>query len=213
MTAEILIPPFCYVPKPYFKVRPGPTLIQEIKDFIARTGQPHMWRGHTHTRPEKGSRIEYLEEYNLPETLHKSEDNWAPCPCCSPTRPKYYRGGKIGWFPDEGVIRNMGPDCFKSFDKEGHLRALAQLRKEQELARAINLLMVNLPKVPIALEVFEQALPAVHAVDDVRKTLRRELSSNPQDQLLGPYPRRRSPAEARGKTGDRLRSNRWLSDA
>lgn len=173
MSDDLDIPDSCLAPK-HFDDRPDAATVQEIKDFIARTGEPHMWRGHTHTRPEKGTRIEYLEEYDLPES-HHSKAKWAPCPCCSPRRPKYHKGGKIGWFPDEGLIRNMGPDCFETFDKEGHARAVAQLRKEQDLAKANHLLLTNMHKAPEAIRVYENALPIVKAVDELRKTLRREL--------------------------------------
>lgn len=150
-------------------------IVEQIKSYIEAVGTPHLWPGHTHTRPPEGARIEYLDEYDLPITMHKDKRLWAPCPCCSPSRGKYYKGGKIGWFPDEGVIRNMGPDCFAALDKEGHMRALAQLRKEQETQKAITSLLANLPKAPAALKIFEKALPVVQAVDDLRTDLRKQL--------------------------------------
>lgn len=175
MTEEISIPAWCFVPKPYFKSRPDAATIKQIKDFIKAGGKPHLWPGHTHTKPTRGSPIEYLDEYDLPKSCHKNESEWAPCPCCSPKRPKYYKGGKIGWFPEEGIIRNMGPDCFQAFDKEGHLQAVAKLRKEQKLSKDIAYLLSNLPKAPTALRTLEHALPTVEAVDALRKALRHGL--------------------------------------
>jgi hypothetical protein len=183
MTDEIAIPAWCKVPKPYFKTRPDQSVIQQIKDFIKASGQPHMWPGHTHTKPEKGSRIDYLDEYDLPKSHHKDEARWAPCPCCSPTRPKYFKGGKIGWFPDEGIIRNMGPDCFAAFDKEGHLQAVAKLRKEQQTSKDIAYLLANYSKAPGAIRVMERALPCVLAVDALRKVLRHELPTTLKGDL------------------------------
>jgi hypothetical protein len=135
LSDEIDIPDECYHSKPYFKERPDSALVKHIKAFIKETGNPHMWHGHTHTKPPKGARIVYLAEFDLPKKLHKSPHLFAPCPCCSPTHPKYVRNGKIGWFPDEGIIRIIGPDCFAALDKEGHFKAVAQLRAEQQIEK------------------------------------------------------------------------------
>ncbi len=35
----------------------------------------------------------------------------APCPICSPNSPKFLHGGFLVWYPDEGVIRAIGPEC------------------------------------------------------------------------------------------------------
>jgi hypothetical protein len=40
MTEPIDIPPICYVVKPYFKNRPSQEKIDEIKDWIRKTGRP-----------------------------------------------------------------------------------------------------------------------------------------------------------------------------
>jgi len=38
----------------------------------------------------------------------------------------------IAWFPEEGTIRIIGPECFASFNLEGHAAAYDEFRKEQE---------------------------------------------------------------------------------
>ena len=175
MSDEIHIPEECRRPKPHYFERPDSALVKHIKEFIKETGQPHMWHGHTHTKPPKGARIDYLDEYDLPKRLHKAPEQWAVCPCCSPTHPKYYKGGKIGWFPDEGVIRLMGPDCFAALDKVGHRKAIEKLRAEQQLHRDTIYLLAHLTKVPDALRILEQAQATIEAVDNVRDTLRRDI--------------------------------------
>lgn len=175
MTEELHIPDECFRPKPDFKERPSSALVKHIRDFIKQTGKPHMWHGHTHTQPPEGARIVYLAEFDLPERLHKSPHLFAPCPCCSPTHPKYVRNGKVAWFPDEAIIRIIGPDCFAALDKEGHFRAIAQLRAEEQLAKDTMYLLAHLSKVPDAVRTLERALPTFETIDDVRDALRRGI--------------------------------------
>src|SRR5260370_8335946 len=114
MAENLHIPPECYTPKPYFSKRPDYRLIRQIKRFIEKTGKPHKLPWHTHTKPEKGTRIEYLDEFDLPEEYQISKDTWAPCPCCSPTKPKYCNKGKIACFPDEPLIPLLSPTSFST---------------------------------------------------------------------------------------------------
>jgi hypothetical protein len=38
-----------------YPTRPSDDLVREIKQFIGKTGTPHLWRGHTHTKPPQGA--------------------------------------------------------------------------------------------------------------------------------------------------------------
>jgi hypothetical protein len=80
-------------------------------------------RYHTHSKPTKNARIVYIGRFDLPPS-HQVPDRHAPCPCCSPRAPKYSREGKIAWFPDEHVVRMIGPDCFHTLNPEGHWEAV-----------------------------------------------------------------------------------------
>jgi len=175
MSDEIEIPEECRRPKAIYFDRPSSAFVKLIKQFIERTGMPYMWLGHTHTKPPKGARIVYLDEFDLPKRLLKSPHLFAPCPCCSPTHPKYARNGKIGWFPDEGVIRLIGPDCFAALDKEGHFKAIAQLRAEKQLEKDTMYLLAHLSKVPDAVRTLERALPTFQSIDNVRDALKRGI--------------------------------------
>lgn len=160
--------------KPWFPKRPGPDIVREIKEFVAQIGKPYLWRGHTHTKPPDAAPIVYLGEFDLPKRC-KLPFYWSPCPCCSPVYPKYRDNGKIAWFPEEKVIRLIGPDCFKKLNPEGHDAALAVLRAEQQRERDIRYLLSNLPVVPQAVRAVETAMPMAEAVDDLRATLRNRL--------------------------------------
>lgn len=43
----------------------------------------------------------------------------------------FARNGKIAWFPDEHVIRMIGPKCFQTLNPEGHCEAVAQFVREE----------------------------------------------------------------------------------
>ena len=100
--SELFVPASCYQIKPWFTVEPRRELINEILAWIKETGRPHEWRGHTHTKPPRGSKPKYLDEFDVPLFGHIA-DRVARCPCCSPTSPKYKLGGKIAWFEAENV--------------------------------------------------------------------------------------------------------------
>lgn len=125
------IPDAVWEPKPDFMETPSVELIREIKAHIRDTGEPWTWRGHTHTKPPKGSRIYYAGEFDIPDKYTEA-GRFSPCPCCSPNNRKF-GNGKIAWFPDEKVIRLIGPTCFKSLDAHMHAEAVAdyEIRKQQ----------------------------------------------------------------------------------
>ncbi|WP_153064578.1 hypothetical protein [Agrobacterium sp. LAD9] len=125
------IPDAVWEPKPEFAETPSVELIREIRTHIRDTGEPWTWRGHTHTKPPRGSHIYYAGEFDLPDKYTQA-GHFSPCPCCSPNNRKF-GSGKIAWFPDEKVIRLIGPSCFKSLDAHIHAEAVAdyEIRKQQ----------------------------------------------------------------------------------
>jgi hypothetical protein len=174
MTDEIDIPASALVPKPWFTDRPGDQIVQEIKAFIKRTGKPFLWRGATHTKPPADAEIIYIGETSLPKS-HWAPERWSPCPCCRPTKPKFYKVVMIGWFPFEQVIRILGERCFAKINSQGHHIALQAFRREEQQKKDIAYLLEHLGLVGEMIPTVEAAVPAVRALDAVRKTLRERL--------------------------------------
>jgi hypothetical protein len=169
------IPDEFFDPKPFYKTRDSAeAVLREIKDHIKKTGEPHTWRHHTHSKPVTGSRIVYIGTFDLPPS-HQAADRHAPCPCCSPRSPKYSRNGKIAWFPDEHVIRMIGPECFQTLNPEGHWEAVAQFDREEAARRTISYLISNLHLAGDAIEVVERAYPTLEAIDRVHATLQHRM--------------------------------------
>lgn len=179
---KVEIPESAREPKRWFKERPGQDIVREVKEFVAQTGKPYLWRGHTHTKPAQSANVRYIGEFDLPASC-KYRRRWAPCPCCWPNHPKYRTGGKIAWFPDECVIRLIGPDCFEALNPEGHRTALAEFRAEQQRERDIAYLLDNLPVVPGAVAAIKAAIPVAQAVDEFRAALRSRLDNTLQMPL------------------------------
>jgi hypothetical protein len=175
MADEINIPDSAREVKAWYPDRPKPDVVREIKDFIKETGTPHLWRGHTHTKPVKGAPIVYLGEFDLPEAYHKFRERWAPCPCCVPNNPKYFRAGKIGYFPEEYVIRMLGPDCFRALNPEGHDRAYDDMKAEEQRESDINFLLSRIGDVPKLIKAVEHAIPVAETVDALGVIFRKEL--------------------------------------
>jgi hypothetical protein len=58
------------------------------------------------------------------------------CPICRPNSRNFgRRDGYIAWFPDEWLIRLIGPDCFAEIDKQGHADAVEELEKREARER------------------------------------------------------------------------------
>lgn len=175
MSLTLDIPEECFDAKPFYRTRDqAQAVVAEIKAFIKKTGEPHLWRHHTHTKPVTDARIVYLGTFDLPPS-HQAPDRHAPCPCCSPRAPKYSRKGMIAWFPDEHVIRNIGPECFKTLNPDGHWEAMAQFDREEAARRTIAYLSNNLHIVPKALETINAAYAPLEALDEVRQLLHQRL--------------------------------------
>ncbi|MBS0535371.1 MAG: hypothetical protein JSR72_15040 [Proteobacteria bacterium] len=153
----------------YFE-RPDIGLVKLIREYIKQFGTPHLWWGHTHTKPPKGGRVTFLGKYSLPKT-HRRREKWALCPCCSPATPKYFKQGLIAWFPDEGVIRCVGDQCYKTLDPEGYRIAMELLESEIAEQRSTEYLLSRLPKIPDYIRTIDANLDIVAAIDQIRREL------------------------------------------
>jgi hypothetical protein len=69
----ISIPSSALAVKAWFKAEPGDAIRKEVRDFIKTGNMPFLWRGHTHTRPERDAKFVYICEFELPETLRKGQ--------------------------------------------------------------------------------------------------------------------------------------------
>lgn len=172
------IPASAYEVKANYWTEPDRSVVNEIKAFIAATGRPYLWPGHTHTKPPKGAVPVYLGEFDLPEAYGKNTGLHSPCPCCWPTTPKFALKGKIAWFPEEGVIRLIGPDCFKSLNPTGHEDAIKDLRRRQAREREIAYLLRVAQDVRFIRDAIDENLEIAIAVEKMRGDVRAALDEH-----------------------------------
>lgn len=162
-----------------FPTRPSKEVVREALNFIRDTGEPQKWPGHTHTRPDRGANVEYLAEFDLPKSRHKIKDHWAPCPICSPTIGKYFLSGKVAWFPDEGVVRMIGGDCYASLvGSEQHEAALAEMKRLQQIEYDEAFVASRVPFVRESFPKMERILAYCRAVDNFRGRLLPRMGSD-----------------------------------
>lgn len=165
---EVLtIPEAALTPKAWYTTREmAEAALPAIRSWIRNDNPPHLFPGHTHSPPPADGRIEYLDEFELPKTA-REQKRFAPCPCCTPRTPKY-GVGRVAWFPDEGVIRLMGCDCFVALNADAHHEAEARMRVEKKRKTEVAYLLRNHDKVAPALAGLREALPIAAALDQAR---------------------------------------------
>lgn len=169
MTDYLDVPPSAFEPKPIFPARPGPEVVKEVREWI-KTEPPWLWRGHTHSRPDKAEaeQIRYIAEFTLP---NKTE---APCPICRPLSGKFNKGF-IAWFPLSGCVRLMGQDCFKRLNPEADAYAKDELDELTKRQRDLDYIIANLPNRASAVAAIEEALPIAKRLDELRDQLGNKL--------------------------------------
>lgn len=171
----IEIPDDCLRTKNHFLTRPNEAFVRHVKAFIRDGGEPHLFPDHTHTRPPQGSRPVYLDTFDLPEAARKV-GRLAPCPCCTPNDRKYGRNGKIAWFPQEALVRLMGPDCFAALDQEGHAQAIEELRRAKARRQNTRYLLQHHDRLRDAADVIEKAARVAQAIDTFAEDLTRKFN-------------------------------------
>ena len=169
------IPESARQPKRRFHDEPSREIVKDIRDHVAEHGESHTWSGHTHTRPEDGARVKYIARFELPEKYQRKKQ-FLVCPICRPNSRNFgRRDGYIAWFPDEWLIRLIGPDCFAEIDKQGHADAVEELEKREARERDSVFLVSQRDQHRLALKVLTAARRVANALDAFGADLRRRL--------------------------------------
>ena len=78
----------------------------------------------------------------------------------------------MAWFPDERVIRLIGPDCLKNLDSEGHAEAMVALRVRQKRKSEIDYIVSQLPDLPNVVGAARTAIPIARGLDEFEAALK-----------------------------------------
>jgi hypothetical protein len=158
------IPESARVVKPWFPTRESAMAeLPKIRKHLEDGGETFTYPGHTHTKPQKGAEPQYIGEFEMSGRRPRSIRE-APCPCCW-DRFRKFLSGMIAWFPEDQVIRLIGPDCFATLNPDGHRRAKRRYQDEQEAAKDRSHLLSQLPKLAKAINTILQAAEVGAAVD------------------------------------------------
>jgi hypothetical protein len=136
-----------------------------------RSGLPHTCSFITHQTPPKDGIEVILQDFMIPKHV-LARDGLAPCPICSPVKPKYVKGHLL-WSSESKALYAVGHCCGHGFFTSGSLaRALSRNSRAERRRRAETLIEANwtLPRELVAYWVLLK--PAVRDLDRVIKALR-----------------------------------------
>jgi hypothetical protein len=173
---RLVIPAASRTVKDWFPTRESAdAAIPAIRAHIKSTGETYTCFCHTHTKPDANAVPIYIGDFELPDRVREAK-HFSPCPCCWDEFGKFGHG-KIAWFPDERVIRLIGPDCFAALNPEGHAKAQAAFEIEQEQKRNTDFLLSNLPRLAEVVSVIERAATVADAIETFHAEMQGKLSA------------------------------------
>ncbi|WP_321334892.1 hypothetical protein [Breoghania sp.] len=135
------------IQKAPFSQYPTEAQIEDFVRHLKETGKPHTWHLIDNSKPPKAGEFIEVVTFKIPPRL-RGRVGKAPCPICSPDKPKYYEGA-LTWFKCEGVVRAIGKDCAHThFGAELTNAARAKGKHRRQLVAAQGWLENTLPRVP-----------------------------------------------------------------
>ena len=141
-------------------------------DHVRKTGQPETFRDLERTSPPEGSRPIILRRFDVAREKRPERD-MAPCALCSPFHQKCLEGLYLVWYPDEGVVRVIGPECGDGLDGGELIKAeRREFDRRQRQLRAEEFLEKNLPKISIWIGALNGLRPAVSEAQRLHHKLR-----------------------------------------
>ena len=170
-TTKIDVPDAARTPKADYWEEPSRELVLQIAHYVAETVHAHLHPAVTYQPVIKGSPIKFLEMFDLAENLATDEDKWCLCAACGHDHPKFKRNGVICWFPEDGTIKIVGRDCYKSLDPENFEKADAQYRRDVAERKDESYLLKRLPQVPVLLTDIDNDIAVAAAIIDLRARL------------------------------------------
>ncbi len=136
-----------------------------------RSGLPHTCSFITHETPPKDGIEVILQDFMIPKDV-LSRDGLAPCPICSPVKPKYVKGHLL-WSSESKLLYAVGHCCGHGFFTSDSLaRALTRNSRAERRRRAEALIEANWTLPGELVAYWALLKPAVRDLDRVLKALR-----------------------------------------
>jgi hypothetical protein len=156
-----------------YRSRPSESDIALFLDHVRETGEPESFPGICRTKPPRASRPIFLRRFDI-DRKKRRDGQMAPCPICSPNDSKFLHGGYLAWYPDEGVIRAIGPECGDTvFGGTAYAEAKETFDREERERRAVEFLEKNLHKALAMIAALEAIRSAAIEADRLYAELKR----------------------------------------
>lgn len=124
-----------------FPEPPPQSVVDAFLQHVRSTGQPETFPLISTTKPPVVGDVEVLAEKISINPKLRPNGDWAPCPICSPTRPKYFCDGTLIWCAHTDAIYAIGPRCSTSIWSDDRLQiaknAFRRSQKEREETAAL----------------------------------------------------------------------------
>jgi hypothetical protein len=167
-----------------YRSRPSESDIALFLDHVREKGEPESFLGICRTKPPRDSRPIFLRRFDI-DRKKRRDGQMAPCPICSPNDPKFLHEGYLVWYPDEEVIRAIGPECGDTvFGGTAYAEAKETFDRAERERRAVGFLEKNLRKALAMVVALEAIRPAATEADRLYAELKRR-APNAQQVLRG----------------------------
>jgi hypothetical protein len=97
------------------------------------------------------------------------------CSACPHDYPQFKKNGILAWFPDLGIIRVVGGDCYKTLNPSGYELAERRYRSSREQRQEERYLLRRAWQIPLILSDSQDDRKILASVDDVRAAVVRAL--------------------------------------
>ena len=147
--------------EPPYRYKPSEADVARFLEYVRQTAQPETFPTICLTKPQATSRPIFLRKFSVERRKRPDGDN-VPCPICSPNDPKYLHGAYLAWYPDEGVIRAIGPECGDTvFGGTAYAEAKSTFNLEERERLAVDFLQKNLPSLLSMVVALQAVRPAI----------------------------------------------------
>ncbi len=119
-----------------FPTPPDAETVEAFKRHVRETGQPETFESISTSRPPADGDLQVLTEGVNIDINKRPDRDFAPCPLCSPDRPKFRHDGLLIWCEASSAIYCIGPQCGDTEMKSGRLSAAINVFRRSEKSRA-----------------------------------------------------------------------------
>lgn len=156
-----------------YREKPSSYEVERFAQHVRKTGQPETFDKIERNPPPENSTPVVLRKFDVDRKLRPNGDE-APCAICSPFHPKCLHDMLLVWYPEEGVIRAIGPECGQRLtNSAAYKTAIADYERSERRRIAETTIEALLPASNSLSSEFEAMKPAIAEVTRLHKKLRR----------------------------------------